>query len=296
MVAVARGPRNLLAKRRLVPRVRLVLHPVRKDGHQPQRCMCCGCIPEARVPRCDAHRWTEASVRAEARVVELLEPPVRRPVVPPVGGALDVRVTPQVVEGVLQVHDVDVRHQHRRAHREEGAHKLELLGRDLVRAERLVGPGPAGHLLRLEPLRQPLVNRDDEHVGDAGAPVRLDPLGELTLHVGVCDADHHLAPHRCGLDRGAELRSAVKAGAVDRPLGAVRGDGQVERSRRKRLLAPRHAAPVLLAVGHVRRHALGAKRAVSSEPGRAGAGGADGGRGGTRIRSGRRASGARRGR
>eukprot|EP00962_Isochrysis_galbana_P060728 scaffold35521_cov112-Isochrysis_galbana.AAC.1 len=94
VVPVACGACNLLPKGRLVPRLGLVLHAVGQDGHQAERGVGGGRVPQTRVPSRDSHRRTEATDWTEAGVVQLLHPAVGRAVVPPVGRALDVGVAP----------------------------------------------------------------------------------------------------------------------------------------------------------------------------------------------------------
>ena len=52
---------------------------------------------------------------------------------------------------------------------------------------------PASADVLLEPLRQPVVDSDDQHVGDLRAPVGVDPLLELPDSVRVAHRRQHLA-------------------------------------------------------------------------------------------------------
>eukprot|EP00966_Prymnesium_polylepis_P321192 7377502-Prymnesium_polylepis.1 len=189
--------------------------PTCEDRHEAQRGVGRARVPEARVPRRDAHPRPNATVIAEGRVVEALHPAVCRTLVPPIGSALDVRVLVEEEEGVLHVHDVNVRHQHRAAHREELAHVHELLRRDLVRARRPVDSEPVRHLVLLEPPRQVRVDCDDHHVPHAGAAIGVDPLGQLPRHRRVAHRHHHFALDR---RRPQDLAQLLAAVAVLRPL------------------------------------------------------------------------------
>ena len=238
-VRVACGARHLLAERRLIPRV-LGLHPVLEDVHHPEGCMRRASVPEARVPRGDAHRRSEAAGSAHGRVIELLRPAVRRAVVPTVRSALDVRVLMQRKEGILYVHDVDVAHEHRAPDRQELLDVPKLLGRDFVRASRRGRALPKGDAFALKPLRQLIVDCDDHDVGDLGAPVGLDPLLELIDDPRVAHGHEELALDGRLLHDSTKVLSVAHV-AILRPFGCRRRHDVVEWPRRSRHLG-RHAS------------------------------------------------------
>ena len=131
---------------------------------------------------------------------------------------------------------------------------LELLRRDLVRSERRVGPRPAADAVLFEPRRELLVDGDDEHVGDLGATIRLDPLLELAFHPRVGHRHQKLAVHGPLAHDRAQLASRR---AVDRPRGVARVGDQVELARAAR---PERGPAVVLAPARVRLEASRARR------------------------------------